>query len=207
MSEHHPSLRDEVEAAVLAELARVGPEAFSKAEIARRFADRGASRATLYRYIDGPLKSGKAGQHVAREVKAAVEARAKLPDPPAAAAQAAAAKLPALVTVDDIASSGGVIPVIEKLVGCIGIAEQLIAHARTEDGKVRSAKLLLSASEHMRRNLETAVRLQEAMRQAEEMERFHRRILGMVRGVAREHPEAAQAIISGLGQLAAEWGG
>ena len=207
MGEHSPSLRDEVEAAVLAELERVGPAALNKAELVRRFEDRGASRATLYRYVERPLLSGKAVQHVAQQVREAAVARAALPDPLTAAVEAAAANLPVVVKVEDVASSGGMIPVIAKLVACIAIADQLINHARTEDGKVRSAKLLLAGSEHMRRNLETAVRLQEAMRQADDMERFHRRILAMVRGVAAQHPEAAQAIVAGLGQLAQDWGG
>ena len=206
MAEHDPTLREEIEAAVLAELARVGPAAFSKSDMMRRFEGR-ASRATLFRHIEKPLVSGRGVQHVARKVKEAAAARSKLPDPPAAAVAAAAAKLPAVVRVEDIASSGGMIPVIEKLLACVVIADQLIAHARTDDGKVRSARLLLAGSEHMRRNLETAVRLQESMRQADDMEKFHRRILGVVRAVSIEHPEAAQAIITALGQLAADWGG
>lgn len=201
------TLKEEVEAAAIAELARVGADAFNKAELARRFADRGASRATLYRYIDGPLKSGKAGQHVAREVKAAAAARAEAPDPPKAAAAAAAPKLPAVVRMEDVASSGGTIPVIDKLVNCIKIADQLIEHARMPDGKVRSAKLLLAASEHMRRNLETAARLQQSIASVAKVDEFHGEVLALVEDVARQHPEAAEAIIFRLGQLAARWGG
>ncbi len=139
----------EVEAAVLAELQRVGPDAFSKAALVRRFEGQGASRATLYRYVEAPLKSGMAGQHLARQVKAAAVARAARPEPPPATVQRdAATKLPAVVSVEEVASSGGVIALTERLVGCIQIAEQLIAHARTEDGGVRSPKQLLAASEH-----------------------------------------------------------
>lgn len=200
------TLRDEVEAAVLAELGRVGPEAFRPAEIVRAFEGRGA-RATLFRYVERVMASGKPTQAVARQIKDAAAARAELPDPPASAAAAVAAKLPAVVKIEDVASSGGMIPVIEKLVGCIRTADQLIAHARTDDGKVRSARLLLAASEHMRRNLETAVRLQEAMRQAADMERFHAKIMAVVRSVAARHPEVAEEIITGLSQVATEWGG
>lgn len=199
------TLREEVEAAVIAELARVGPD-LNKADLAKRFADRGASRATLYRWIDGPLKSGAAGQHLAREVKAAAAARAELPDPPAAAAEAARPSLPAVVRMEDVASQG-TIPVIAKLVGCIGIAEQLIKHAKTPEGEVRSAKLLLAASEHMRRNLETAVKLQQAIAGTAKVEEFHNAVLELVRDVAREHPAAAEAIVTRLAQLAARWGG
>lgn len=198
----------EIEAAVLAELERVGPDAFCKAALVRRFEGQGASRATLYRYVEAPLKSGMAGQHLARQVKAAAAARAARPEPPPATVQRdAAAKLPAVVRIEEVASSGGVIALTERLVGCIQIAEQLIAHARTEDGGVRSPKQLLAASEHMRRTMETAARLQESLRQTAEMDRFHQAILKLVGDVAGEHPEAAEAIVTRLSQLAVTWGG
>lgn len=200
------ALQAEVEAAVIAELKRVGPEELNKAELARRFEGRGPSRATLYRWIDGPLKSGAAGQELVREVKAAAQERAKAPDPPKAAVQAAAPRLPAVVTVDDVASSG-VIPVIERLTTCIGVADQVITYARNADGTVRSAKILLAASEHMRRSLETAAKLQQAIAATARVDEFHGAVLELLEGVARDHPEAAEAIISRLGQLSARWGG
>lgn len=199
-------LRAEVEDAVLAELARVGRVALDKAAIVKRFADRGASRATLYRWVEGPLASGEGGQHVARSIRQAAEARAREPDPPAAVAAAAEATLPVVVRPDDIASSG-TIAVIDRLVRCIEVAEQVIQYARNPDGTVRSARMLLAASDHMRRNLETANRLQESLRQVAEMDRFHRAIVGVVEEVAREHPEIGELIVTRLAALAGQWGG
>jgi hypothetical protein len=60
------------------------------------------------------------------------------------------AKLPALVKVDDVVSAGA-IPVMDRLNQCISAADQVIAFARTPEGAVRNSKLLLSASEHLRR--------------------------------------------------------
>lgn len=200
-------LRAEVEAATIAELKRVGPDELNKAELARRFEGRGPSRATLYRWIDGPLKSGAAGQELARDVKAAAEERAKAPDPPRAVVEAAAPKLPAVVTVGDVASSGGVIPVIERLTACLETAEQVMAYARNADGTVRSAKILLAASEHMRRSLDTAAKLQQAMHSTARVEEFHGAVLELLEGVARDFPQAAEAIVSRLGQLSTRWGG
>lgn len=197
-------LRPEVEAAVLAELERVGPEAFNKAALVARFEGRGASRATLYRWVDGPLKSGAAGQHLARKVKAAANQRAARTDDPAAdAAREAVAKLPVPVRVDDIASSG-TLPVIEKLNECIRTAEQVMAYARTDEGKVRNAKMLLAASEHLRRALDTATRLYEAMREVNQVDRFHAAIM---EAIAQESPEAAERLVTRLSQLATQWGG
>jgi len=206
VSESKGDMRAAVEAAVLAELERVGPDALVKADIARPFAGKGASTATLYRWIDGVLKTGRGGQYLAGKIKAAAEERAKAPDPPAAAAEAAAASLPAVVTMEDVASSG-VIPVIERMVKCIEIADQLIKHARTEEGEVRSAKLLLNASEHMRRNLETAVRLQESIRQTNDVSRFNKAVVALIRTVAAKHPEVGEELVTGLSQLVSQWGG
>ena len=78
----------------------------------------------------------------------------------------------ALVKVDDVVSAGA-IPVMDRLNQCVAAADQVIAFARTSEGAVRNSKLLLSASEHLRRCLETAARVTETMMRAERVERFH----------------------------------
>ncbi len=191
---------------MLAELERVGPEAFNKAEIARQFEGRGAGRSSIYRWIDGVLKSGKAGQHVARKVKEAVQKRAeRRPDAPAEeAAKAAVAALPAVVRVEDIAGNGGTIQVVELLNKAIQSVEGVLKAAHTEDGKPRNGKMILSAVEVLRRCLDTSVTLYEAMRSVNDYDRFHAMIL---EEVAKESPETAERIVMRLRQVATNWGG
>lgn len=197
------ALRKEVESAVFSELERVGPEAFSKAVLIHRFADRGVSAPTLYRWIDAPLKSGRAGQHLARRVKqAAAERAVRSANPSADAAQVAISAMPAVVHVNDIAASGGTLAVVEQIQACVKAALQVMEYARHEDGKVRVPKILLAASEHLRRSLETAARLQEAMFEMADIERFHAAIFEELR---RESPELAERIVLRLQQLQTAW--
>lgn len=200
-SAQRAALRAEVEAAALAEIERVGPEALNKNCVAKRFARRGASPATVYRWVDAMVKDGRAGQHLARKVRAAVAERAKRhPVPMDAAAHVAAevmANLPVLVSPDDIAGCGGTISAIGQLQDCMHAARQVMKHARTTDGDVRMAKTLLTASEHLRRCLETTARLAEAMRSVAEVDRFHQAVM---EEVAREAPAVTERILMRLGQ-------
>jgi hypothetical protein len=75
-------------------------------------------------------------------------------------------------------------------------------HARTPEGAVRNAKLLLSGSEHLRRCLEMAVKLQAALREDSDLERFHDAVMGEIR---KESPECATRIAMRLGPVAQRW--
>jgi len=77
------TLKAKVEAAVLAEMERAGPDAFRKVAVVNRFMGQGASRATLYRWVDAPLASGRVGQHLTRKVKEAAAKRARRSPEPA----------------------------------------------------------------------------------------------------------------------------
>ncbi len=203
-SPERDELRAEVEAAVLAEIERVGPDALSKNAVAKRFHGRGVSAATVWRWVDAVVKSGRAGQHLARKVKKAAAARAaRSPNPAADAAAEVATKLPALVSPDDIVGAGGAINAIGQLQDCIRAAQQVMGHARTPEGGVRMAKTLLAASEHLRRCMETTARLAEAMRNVAEVDRFHEAILAEV---AKESPACAERILVRLAHQATEYG-
>ncbi|TCI00177.1 hypothetical protein EJV46_05870 [Roseococcus sp. SYP-B2431] len=198
------AFRAEVVAAVLTEIELVGAKALSKNAVAKRFEGRGASPSTVYRWVDAVVKSGRAGQHLARKVKDAVAERAaRSPDPAAEAARDAATKLPVVVTPDDIAGGGGTVNVIGRLQDCIKAAEDVMQHARIDTGGVRMAKTLLAASEHLRHCLETCGRLYEAMRGVAEVDRFHAAIL---EEVARESPECAERIAQRLALLSGDYG-
>jgi hypothetical protein len=161
------ALRREVERALLSELERVGPEALNRARVLRRFQDRGACRATLFRWAQDLFASGRAAAHIEHLVKRAGEERAlRSEDPAGDAGRALAAALPRPVSPDDVVGRG-TIDAIGHVRRCIRAAEDVAAHARWPDGRVRNPRLLLQAVDSLRRSLETTVRLQRALRPAE----------------------------------------
>lgn len=195
-------LRGEVEAAVLDQAEHIGLRGFDKAGLVNRFLGRGASRATLYRWVDGVLKSGRAGQHLTKKVKEAAAERAERSDAPAAdVAREVATKLPAVVRVEDIAGTG-TIPIISHLQECLQAARDVMRYARAEDGRVRNAKLLVSASEHLRRSLETSVRLYEAMRSVNQVDAFHAAI---IEEIGKVSPDLAEVVLNRLSLLSTQW--
>ncbi len=198
-------LRKEVEAAALANIERAGPGGIDKAGLVRRFSGRGAGRSTLFRWIQELERTGRAGQHLAHRVKEAAAERAAAPAPPIAIRQAVQPNLPVLPTLDDIAGAGGTIAVIDQLRECTEAARAVMKHARNQDGSVRMGKLLLAASEHLRRNLETAVRLHESIYESAKTEEFHRRIIESIEKVARRHPVVAEEMLLELHRLAASF--
>lgn len=183
-------LREKVVAAVAEEIARVGPDAFKAAPIARQFAGKIASPATLYRWIEAAKPA--AIDKLAHEIKlAALERSDRVPDPAADAAREAVALLP-VVTTADIAGAGGVVEFVATLNECLVVAKQLMAHARHPDGKIRNSRGLLAASEHLRRLLETAAKLREGMRQDRDLDAMMR---GVVEEIAKESPAVAERIL------------
>jgi DNA-binding FadR family transcriptional regulator len=77
-------------------------------------------------------------------------------------------------------------------------------YARRDDGQPRVPMLLLRASEHLRKSLDTACRIQQACMELSQVERFHEAI---IQAVAEESPAAAEKILARIGQIATEWGG
>ena len=196
------ALKAEVERAVLMELARTGPEKFQPATIVTAFNGR-AGRTTLFRWVRQTIESGKPAQRLTKTIKRRAAARAKRSeDPSADAARAAGELLPVRASPSDMVGAGA-IPVIERLRECLKVAEDLMRHARTPEGAIRNSGLLLKASEHLRRSLETATRIAEAMRQVDQVDRLHSVIMDEI---AKVSPETAEAIVVRLGQVAAEWG-
>ncbi len=147
----------------------------------------------------------KAGPKLAEEVVAAAEVRtARTPDPSLQVAQQVmATSLPRVPRVEDTAGLGGTVPVIEQLGDCIRAAQQVMAYARHADGSVRSAKILLSAAEMLRRSLDTAVKLQQALMDVAQTERFHTAVIETIKD---ESPATAERLLVRLQQLNASWG-
>jgi hypothetical protein len=197
------TLRADVEDAVLAEVERVGSGAFNRATVVKVFLARGAKQSTVYRWIDAVLGSGKPEERAARAITAAASERSqRTQDPAKEVAGEVAAKLPTVPRLEHIATVG-VVPVIDRLNVCLQVADELMSHARSENGTVRNSRLLLTASEHLRRCIDTAARITDTLMRAEKIERYHSAIIGVI---AEESPETAERILARISQLTAAWG-
>ena len=69
---------------------------------------------------------------------------------------------------------------------------------------MRNARLLLQATENLRRCLETGLRIAEAMREMDQVDKFHAAIL---EEIAKMDPVLAERVVLRLGQIAEQWGG
>ena len=186
------ALRAEVEEAVEEAIGRLGPEGLVPHRIARRFVGRGVSLPTLIRWIGAVVQDGSAGRrHAARIKKAAADRAARAADPAADAAREAAAMMPALPTIHEITGAGSTIDIVAGLQRCLLAAGQVMDYSTTPDGRVRVPRLLLQAAELQRRCLETAVRLNEALRDIAALDRFHS---ALVAEVAKESPAVAERL-------------
>lgn len=195
-------LRAEVEAAALAEAERAGADGFRAEAVVRRFIDRGVDRATLYRWIAALKDSGRVGAHLAARVRAASVERAAHGDAPGEdAAREAAELLPKPIGPDEIAAAGGVLNFTASLRRCVGAAEQVLRQSTGPDGTIRAPRLALSASDHLRRSLETAARVAVAMRDLQNLRRFHLAVIDVVRS---ENPDAAERLLRSLERLTNE---
>lgn len=88
---------------MLAEVERVGPEAFKAADIVKRFNGRGTSRTSLFKWVACIVGSGKPGGHLARVVRqAAAERAARSPEPAKDAAVEAVELLPRKVSLAEL---------------------------------------------------------------------------------------------------------
>lgn len=205
-------LRAEVEIATAEAVEQAASGEIDRGALVRSFLGRGASRTTLFRWIAEHLEGGAAGQAVARRVRQAAEERAaaagvEVPDEPGQDARAeasiAAAQLPLAVRIEDVAGSGGALDAISKLNACIAAAEKVMRYASHPDGDVRAPKLILAAAETLRRCLDTATRLHEALRSVQEVDRFHQAVLDEL---ALESPALAARVVARLSAVAGRYG-
>ena len=198
------AFRVEVETAVLDAVERLGPEGFNKASIIKPFLGRGAHQATLYRWVDAIMTSGRPGQHAVRKLKsAAAERAAHTPDPVAEVVEGVKARLPVIARVEDL-GGGKTVNVIARLARVTDDVELLVKHAKTEDGKVRNARLLLVSLAELRKCLETSVKFYQAMREADQADQLQEAILDEI---AKASPETAEAIYRRIDQRASGWMG
>jgi len=175
-------LREDFRKALHAEVLAMGPEGFKRADFAKRWTPRGVSRSSAFRWIDEDL--APAGQKLAVAVNATA-IRAALPQ-----------------QTNPVAAMAAPVPVLDLLRESIATAQQVMAFARNGDGSVRMAKTLLAASEHMRRTLETATKVHEAMRDVQQVEQQQQIILDEIK---KESPETAMRIVRRLQEHMQSW--
>ncbi len=101
---------------------------------------------------------------------------------------------PAVITVGGTARSSA-IDVIDQIRTCIRTALDVMQHARADGGQVRNAKLLLQPTEVLRRCLETATRLHEAVAPVQRIDQFNVKLLEVAEAVHAECPDVARLII------------
>ena len=164
---HH--LRQEFEAALAAHLAAHGPD-FERSALVQGYVDRGVSQASVYRWVSAVLAKYEAGfgSNLGRIIAPIGDAAGVKPPVETGIVQ----MLPVIPTIDDVRTKG-LLPVVELLSRCISVAGDLIKHAQTSDGAVRNSRLLLHASEHLRRSVETATKINETVGIQQEINLFH----------------------------------
>ncbi len=196
------ALQRRVVEAAAEQLLRVGPDKFRAATVVEQFADTGIARSSLYRWIAAAHADGKVGQAASQAVRRRVAQRVRKRKPAPDAAAEIAEKLPELIKPDDIVPSRSG-SIIDHLRACVDAATKVMAFAKAPDGNVRNPKLLLLASEHLRRCAETVQRIHERIFELQRIEEFHRQIIEEVR---KESPACAERILVQLDQLSQRFG-
>jgi len=208
----HDALRAEVEAAVDAAFQRLGPKGFTRASVVSQFKDRAPSVPTLYRWIDVRVKSGKPSAMLAKRIKAsaqkAVRSSARRGEGTVAATADVAARALAsapMVGIGAMLPGASTLDVLAELRACIEAGKQVMAHARNQDGSVKTASTLLSAADHVRRSVDSLVKLYETINNASAIDQFQREVIAILEETAREHPRIAPIILARLRVVTANW--
>jgi hypothetical protein len=140
-------------------------------------------------------------------VAEAVADRARASSPAAEVAREVSALLPpqpvdALAAVATSRHFEGKLAFMDLLEKCLEDAEQIRAYARSPDGTIRNARLILAASQHLRQTIETAARVQETLCEIADVDQFHREV---IRAIETESPACAERLVSRLRQLNNAW--
>jgi hypothetical protein len=182
------AIRHAAQQAALVAARKSGWKRLDRAPIVAQFADR-APKSNIYRWIaearklpltrtpEEMLDDAKSGDaalvgSVIREIKESVA-----PAPGAALARQAMPYALPLPSLGETAAAVVPVPVMELVKKCVQAADDTMAKSRGVDGDIRNTRLILRAAETLRRSLETAVKLQEAIEDGAEVEQFHRTIL------------------------------
>jgi hypothetical protein len=196
------ALREEVEAAVIRAAERMGSIGIRKSAIVGPFLGRGVHKATLYRWVDATLASGRPGQAAVRSMEDAVIARAaRGSDPTAEVVAEVGARLPAIPRFEEVAGRP-TFRVMEQLNLATDTCKRLIRHCENKDGGIRNAPLMLKAADKLRACTETAVRIQQNLWTVAKIDQIHRAI---IEEIAKEAPPVAERLLRRIDVIAASW--
>lgn len=214
-------LRAQFELDVAAEIGRVGPAGFQRHLMVARWAHAGAGRSTIWRWlketVDDPAGVGRhftQGQVSPKNAdgSANVEASTAGPERVNSAANPPITKAsvthsnnaPAAPPQTASASTGhGSFAIMDNLQRCITAANRVMANAQRAPNDARSARLVIQASEHLRRCMETAIRLHDELWNVARVEEFHSAIIAEV---ATNDAPTAERIMLRLEEIAHRWG-
>jgi hypothetical protein len=225
MAPERAKMRAEFGRDLMAELARIGPIGFRRHEMVARWAHGGAGRSTIWRWLREMLEDPDgAGQHFIRKPAPAVTQNGqstgdaeraasnavKIADEETAAASETQEQHARRASpVPDTRSSpaqrlvaGGVFNILEGLQGCITAATAVMERARAAINDQGSARTVIMASEHLRKSMETAIRLHDSIWNMQRIEQFHQEIIA---AVEEESPIAAARIIAKLETIIDAW--
>lgn len=160
-----------------------------------------SKRAAVIREM--PDKEAMAGmEREAREAIGSIRSRS-VPDSPLPTVESSTGTgmipVPAVVA----PRPGGVGIVLAKLERAIDTVDQCITFAYGKNGELRNPRMALMAADGLRRCLETALKLHEAVDNVQAVQRFMDEVMAEVRGVS---PEMANAVVERLQAVAGRWG-
>jgi hypothetical protein len=198
------ALKARIEAEVTSIMASSVQKVGWKRDLVDRLSKDGAGSSTLYRWIENFIATGKPGQAAVRAVKKAAAKRVRRePDPDVSVGKAARKHLPAMVRLDEV-TGVPTVRVIDELGIVVADLKALVKHAKGPDGGVRNARLLLSASDRVRACMETALKIQAAMRSVDEVDRLQ---AAMIAEIAKCDRDLAERVIRAMRAVSSTWSG
>ncbi len=157
--------------------------------VKRHLGDGGASRATLYRLVNGIL--GKPSLKPIPKVTITTKVPAFRPE-------ITTGPVPGF---DKVIGPAGV-GLVEALRSCVTAAHDVMAHSRHPDGKVRLGKSLIGASEHLRKTVETVARIHETMVSTQKLGAFYD---ALHLELEQEAPDLRARVVARLRAVTAKW--
>ncbi len=153
---------------------------------------------TWHRWVSAVRDSGVPGRKAAIRAKKRATRRTNTePDPKATALKDTAEQMPEVIRVDDIAGTP-MFRVIDRIRACVAHADEVLAHCKTIDGRLRNPKLYIQASRHHLEALKTSAYITDKLMEAQRLEAFHQAILDEI---AKIDLALAERIIERLEQM------
>lgn len=202
MARARAETRDNAKAAIASALAKHG-KGYDWNRLRERYPD--VPKTTFYRWMRQVEESGIPAQRTMRSARAAVTRKKRRIGDDQISSEIASevvSKLPAVPSEKNLADIS-IHSLLTKLYDCVKNADDLLVHARGQDGSVRNAKLILNASEHMRRSAETISKIHTMVWDVHRTERLHQLIFDRLR---QRDPELVQLILQDLKAVNLEFG-